>query len=154
MDIKELKSRKTFDNQKIQNGYTQFEELLALLQKRSLGEKSIQCINSEIDTINSIRVSNNELRKQVRKSQAKMLLVLKKEDEIVPKNHYRNLWMALGMTVFGVPLGVTFGASIENMGFIGIGMPIGMMIGIALGTKKDKDAASAGKQLTIVLKHY
>ncbi|MFY0631097.1 MAG: hypothetical protein JXR05_12000 [Flavobacteriaceae bacterium] len=154
MKIKELKNRKTFDNEKIQNGYTQFGELLTLLRQRALLEKSIQTINTEIDLMNSIRLSDNSLRKQVRKSQTKLLQFLAKEEKIVAKNHYRNLWMILGMTAFGIPLGTAFGSIQGNMGLIGVGMPIGMVIGIAFGTKKDKDAAKSGHQLDIQLKHY
>ena len=153
MEIKELKSRKTFENEKIQNGYIQFGDLLSLINKKTLQEKSIQVINTEIDTINNIRVSSNILRKQVRKSQVKIIRFIEKSEKLVVKNHYRNLWMVLGMTAFGIPLGTAFGASQGNMGFIGIGMPIGMVIGIAVGTKKDKEAAKNGFQLQIMLKH-
>lgn len=154
MEIKELKNRKTFENEKIRNGYVQFEELISLLNERTLINKSVQEINTEIDLINNVRVSSNILRKQIRKSQAKILRIIAKEDNVVVKNHYRNLWLVLGMTAFGIPLGTAFGASQGNMGMIGIGMPIGMVIGIVVGTKKDKEAAKNGYQLNIDLKHY
>ena len=35
------------------------------------------------------------------------------------------------------------------MGFLGVGFPIGMVIGAAVGTKKDKAAAAEGKMLDV-----
>ena len=55
--------------------------------------------------------------------------------------------MVLGMSSFGLPLGVAFGASLSNMGLLGVGLPIGMVIGIAVGLKKDNQAAKEGRQL-------
>ncbi len=57
------------------------------------------------------------------------------------------------MSVFGVPLGVVFGASFGNMGFIGIGLPIGMVIGMALGVSMDKKAFEEGRQLDLEIKY-
>ncbi|MBT8322649.1 MAG: hypothetical protein KJO94_04145, partial [Eudoraea sp.] len=71
--------------------------------------------------------------------------------KIVTKNYYRNLWLALGMTVFGIPLGVAFGAAQDNMAFLGVGIPIGMAIGIGVGTAMDEQAKKKGKQLDIDL---
>jgi hypothetical protein len=67
----------------------------------------------------------------------------------VPKNHYRNVWLALGIAAFGVPLGVVFGASLGNMGYLAIGIPFGLSIGLAIGTGLDKKAADEGRQLDV-----
>ena len=75
-----------------------------------------------------------------------------KELKIVPKNYYRNLWMVLGMSAFGLPLGVAFGLSLGNIGLLAIGLPIGMAIGTLVGSKLDKKALESGKQLDIELK--
>lgn len=154
MEIKELKNRKAFDTEKIRNCYNQFVALVELLKKRALSEKSSSYINVEIDTLNNIRVSDKTLRKQVRKSQARIVQFLAKEEKIVTKNYYRNLWMALGMSAYGIPMGAAFGAALDNMGLLGVGIPLGMAFGIALGTKKDNEAANKGNQLAIDLKHY
>jgi hypothetical protein len=34
--------------------------------------------------------------------------------------------MVLGMSAFGIPMGVAFGLSMGNIGLLGIGLPIGM----------------------------
>ena len=73
--------------------------------------------------------------------------------KIVPINHYRNLWMVIGMSAFGLPLGVAYGTSIGNIGMMAIGLPIGMVIGIAIGTNMDKKALADGRQLSIEIKN-
>ena len=71
---------------------------------------------------------------------------------MVPKNYYRNMWLALGMSVFGLPIGVAFGASIGNMGLLGVGLPIGMAIGTLVGSQMDKKALKESRQLNIEIK--
>ncbi len=66
---------------------------------------------------------------------------------IVPKNAYRNRWLAIGMVVFGMPMGAAYGVSMGNMAFIGVGIPIGMVFGMAIGARMDKKAAKEGRQL-------
>ena len=53
------------------------------------------------------------------------------------------------MSAFGIPLGVAFGASLDNMAFLGIGIPIGMAIGMAVGAGMDKKAFEEGRQLNL-----
>ena len=60
--------------------------------------------------------------------------------------------MVLGMSAFGIPMGVLFGLSIGNMGMLGIGLPIGMAIGVGLGSSMDKKAYNEGRQLDFVVK--
>lgn len=35
----------------------------------------------------------------------RILKLIEKELKLVPKNSYRNRWMAIGMSAFGVPIG-------------------------------------------------
>ena len=72
---------------------------------------------------------------------------LEKEHKLVPKNYYRNLWLPLGMSAFGLPIGVAFGLLVDNIALLSIGLPIGLAIGVALGISLDQKAAKAGKQL-------
>jgi hypothetical protein len=78
-----------------------------------------------------------------------LLSHLEKQHGIVPPGHYRNQWMAIGMSVFGLPIGVAFSLSQENFAFVGIGLPLGMAIGMAVGAGKDNQAKAAGLQLEI-----
>jgi hypothetical protein len=61
--------------------------------------------------------------------------------------------MAIGMSAFGIPLGVAFGTSLGNMGLLGIGIPIGMVIGMAIGSGMDKKAFEEGRQLDLEMKY-
>jgi len=153
MEIKKLKKRPPFEqDKKLIRAFAQFEKLLTELKKKKLTDEIVKSINNEIDQINSVSHSEKELRKQVRKAQSSILKLIEKELELVTKNHYRNTWLAVGMTAFGLPLGVVFGASIGNMGFLGIGLPIGMVIGMAVGSDMDKKAYESGRQLDLEIK--
>ena len=154
MEIKELKQRpEILEDTKSKEAALQFEKLLNELRNRELPDKIISSINSDVDKINSIVDSGKVFRKMVRQKQAEIIKQLEKEQKIVPKNHYRNIWMALGMAVFGVPLGVVFGMSLDNMAFLGIGLPIGLVIGLGVGAEMDKKAFREGRQLDIEIKN-
>jgi hypothetical protein len=49
-------------------------------------------------------------------------------------------------------LGVAVGLSLGNMGMIGLGFPIGMAVGIGVGSKMDKKAFEEGRQLDLEIK--
>ena len=154
MEINELKKRDGIDsNKKLTDLYVQFGKLLSELRKRDLPDKVVQSINTNIDLINPALETAEQWRKQLRKTQSDILRLIEKELKLVPKNHYRNIWMALGIAAFGVPLGVVFGASLGNMGFMGIGIAIGIPVGLVIGTGLDKKAAEEGRQLDVEINH-
>lgn len=154
MEIKELKKRPSIEqNKKLIGNYAQFDKLLTELKKKKLPKEIVNSINNGIDQINSVSESEKELGKQIRESQSSILKLIEKELKIVTKNHYRNTWLAVGMAVFGIPLGVAFGASLGNMAFLGIGLPIGMAIGIAVGSGMDKKAFEEGRQIDLEIKY-
>lgn len=125
-----------------------FQNLIQALSNHEISESVLQSINIEIDKVNHAQ-SESVLAQQLQKSYRNILKTAEKELNLVAKDHYRNMWMALGMTVFGIPFGVAFGAALNNYAFIGIGLPIGFAIGIAIGSKKDKEAQEQGRQLNI-----
>jgi predicted RND superfamily exporter protein len=154
MNIIELKERQNIsDDIKLNRIYVQFGELLKELAKKDLPLKIIDSINQDIEEINSTSLTNNELIKLVKLKQTKIIKIVEKELKIVPKNYYRNLWLALGLSVFGLPIGVALGLSIGNMGLLGMGLPIGMVIGIVVGTGMDKKASEEGRQLDVEIKY-
>lgn len=53
------------------------------------------------------------------------------------------------MAVFGLPIGIIIGFALDNMAFLGIGLPMGLAVGIAIGTGMDKKAQEEGRQLDI-----
>jgi hypothetical protein len=123
------------------------------LSRKELPNEIVQSVNSGIAGINSFAGSEKELSKLIKGTQTKTLKLLEKELKFVVKNHYRNTWLAIGMSVFGIPLGVVLGASMGNMGLLGIGIPIGLAIGMAVGANMDMKAMEEGKQLDIELKY-
>ena len=150
MKLKELNRNKNIESDlKLNKVFVKYENLINELNTRELPEEIVNTINDGTETINSSAVSGKELRRLIRETQLKILKVLEKELKLVAKNHYRNLWLALGMSVFGIPLGVAFGGGSGNMSFIGTGMPIGMVIGIVIGSTMDKKAFENGRQLNV-----
>jgi hypothetical protein len=154
MKINELNQKPDIDkNVKLKETYIQFEKLLIELRKKELPDGLVVSINKDIEDLNSISSSGNELRKIVKKKQTRIIKILEKELKLVPKNYYRNFWFVFGMSAFGIPIGVAFGSSLGNMGLLGIGLPIGMVIGIAVGTVMDKKAFKEGRQIDIEIKY-
>ena len=139
-------------NIKIANSIKQFNSLIKLINDKNLTLNVIKKINDDITELNSSQVMGTALSHLIKKKQNKIIKLTEKELKIVPKNYYRNLWMVLGMSAFGLPLGVAFGLSLGNIGLLAIGLPIGMAIGTLVGSKLDKKALESGKQLDIELK--
>jgi hypothetical protein len=154
MNIKELKNREDISNDfKMNRMYSQFSALLNELKKKELSQDIYNLINESVDILNLSTLNGSQLSKILKQKQTAILKQVEKEHKIVPINHYRNLWMVLGMSAFGVPIGVAFGLSIGNIGLLAIGLPIGMGIGIAVGMSMDKKAMNEGRQLNIVIKN-
>jgi hypothetical protein len=133
---------------RLQKRVLKFQELIKALSDHEISEAGLQSINDEIEKANQAQ-SESALAQQLQKSHKNILKTAEKKLKLVAKDHYRNMWMALGMTVFGIPFGVAFGTALNNYAFIGIGLPIGLAIGIAIGSKKDKEAQEQGRQLNI-----
>ncbi len=139
-------------SKKLKYKYDEFGLLIDLLSLRDLPSELVSSMNQYIERINSLSGTNKELLKQVRSAELTILKLIEKEKKLVPKNTYRTRWMAIGMSVFGVPIGIAFGASLGNMAFLAIGIPLGMAIGIGLGTGMDKKALEEGRQLDIEIR--
>ena len=150
----ELKERQNIsDNINLSKIYVQLAELLKELKKKQLPHKIIESVNQDIEEINSKSLTDNELMKLVKQKQTRIIKLVEKELKIVPKNYYRNLWLVVGMSAFGLPIGVVFGLSIGNMGLLALGLPIGMAIGIVVGSGMDKKASVEGRQLDVEIKY-
>lgn len=148
--ISDLKRRPGIEsNSKLQKTLLQLEKLLAELEQQELNHTLVTSINKEIVALNSIPTSDKNLRKQIIKGQTNIIKIAEKELKLVPKNYYRNLWLAIGMAVFGLPIGIIIGVALDNMAFLGIGLPMGLAVGIAIGTGMDKKAQEEGRQLDI-----
>ncbi len=154
MKINELNQKTDNEkNVKLKKVYIQFEKLLFELRKKDLPDGLVMSINNDIEELNSTFASGDELRKIINKIQTKMIKILEKEVKLVPKNYYSNLWLAIGMASFGVPIGVAFGTIFGNMAYLGIGLPIGLAIGFLVGYEMDKKAYEEGRQLDVEIKY-
>jgi len=154
MNIIRLKERQDISGDiKLNGTYSQFREFLSELEKKQLSQNIVDTINAGVTMLNTSLLSNDAFRKQVKQTQTTILKQVEKELKIVPKNYYRNLWMLLGFTAFGLPIGTVFGLSMGNMGLMSIGLPIGLAIGAAVGSSMDKKALEEGRQLNLELKY-
>ena len=152
-ELKELNTiQNTNNDKKLRCKFNFLEKLIMELKKRDIPYNIVKIINQYIDEINSFSGSSKDLRKKMYKAKTKILNLLEKELKLVPKNAYRRKWMVLGMSIFGVPMGAAFGASLGNMAFLGIGIAVGMGIGIAIGAEMDKKAMEEGRQLDLEIK--
>ncbi|GHB23896.1 hypothetical protein [Mongoliitalea lutea] len=153
MEIKDINDfSKSWSDEKPAKVYMQFVELLSELKARDLPDHLISFINLSVDKINASTTEGIQLIKLIKQEQNLILKQLEKKMKIVPINYYRNLWLVLGMTVYGLPLGVSIGISIGNIALLGIGLPIGMVIGMAVGLSLDKKALQEGRQLSFEVK--
>jgi hypothetical protein len=135
------------ENLKAQKAYVKFAELLKELKSKDLPTETVILVNAELDKLNLIFSTDKKFFRLIKDKENKILRLIENKHKIVPINYYRNLWMLLGMSSFGIPLGVVFGFSIGNLALLGIGIPIGMAIGIGFGTYLDKKANEEGRQL-------
>lgn len=123
-----------------------FNELWEELNEHELPIEVSSFVNREVDHLNSL-TDKNKVFKHLGKSQSAILKRVKEEMGLIPSNYYRNMWIGLGIAVFGVPLGVVFGVIFKNMAFIGMGLPIGIAVGIGIGVSMDAKSKADGIQL-------
>ncbi len=149
MEIESLRNRPEITtDEKLSKKYGSFRNLLAELESRDIPSHIIGEINEKVSTVNAFQGPAKGLRRVLRKEKDSIVKLLEKELKIVPKGYYRNMWMAIGMSAFGVAMGTAFGAALDNMAFLGLGIPIGMSIGMAIGAGMDEKAAKEGRQLS------
>jgi hypothetical protein len=154
MKIENLNDRPDFDeNSQLGKKYAQFQKLIFELSNKALNDDVVLVINNNINSINSISNLDIQFSKRLKSAQSKILKVIEKQHKLATKNHYRNIWLALGVGAIGVPIGVIIGSITGNMAFIGIGIPIGFGIGIAIGTMMDNKLKDQGKQLDLEIKY-
>ena len=156
MVINELKKKDGIsENLRLSRIFIQFNELLKQLKQKQLPHRIIETLNQDIEELNSTPLTGNDLRKLIKRKQTKILKVLEKDLKIVPKDYYRNLWLAVGTSTFGIPIGMAFSSIFANnlASFIVVGLPVGLVIGMSLGSSMDKKAYNEGRQLDIYIKY-
>lgn len=149
MEIRNPEKPTTSISEKLEKRFANFEELTKELNKRKIPDQLAEELNSEIDKLNSISNSAKEKPRKMTQTYGRIIRKVQKELGLVPKNYHRNMWMGIGMAAFGIPMGVSFGLSLDNMAYLGIGLPIGLAIGLAVGSAMDEKAKKDGKQLDL-----
>src|SRR5690606_1436990 len=152
MNITTLKKRFIAADTPLYNMYMQLNQFLVELNNKKIPDSIVNQINKEVEEINNITNSDG-LQKLVKQKQSILVRLLEKELKMVTINYYRNLWIALGMAAFGIPLGVAFGASLGNFALFALGVPIGLAIGLGVGMQLDIKALKEGRQLAVEMKH-
>jgi hypothetical protein len=141
------------ENVKAGNLYQQLGMLLKALEEMKVASDTVDLIDQEIEALNSISHPDKNFVKAIKEKENRIIRLVEKRHKVVPKNYYRKLWMILGMSAFGIPMGVAFGISLGNLGLLGIGLPIGMAVGVGVGSMMDKKAFSEGRQLDFEVRH-
>ncbi len=149
MNIKPIILSPTADilEPKLTKRFTSLSNLIFAAGKHSLSDTLVTYFNREIELISQFPGSSEETTIKLGQVQKDFLEKLEKEQQLVPKNHYRKKWLPIGMVTFGLPLGVAFGLLVENMAYISLGLPIGLAIGTFFGVFLDQKAEKQGRQL-------
>ena len=149
--MKPLKRRSDLESsEKLSKKYDEFDSLMNELNDHQLPNDVILQINTQVDELNNFIGDEKGVLKKLRKSTTSILNVVRKELNLVTKRYYQNLWMVLGMSMFGIPFGMVLGFSVDNFGLFGAGLPMGMGIGIIIGNRMDTKAQNEGRQLSHV----
>ncbi|WBL21344.1 hypothetical protein [Zunongwangia sp. HRR-M8] len=148
MELKRIKPRADIaQNKKSYKTFSQFMGFTEVIKQHELTDPVIEKLNVEIDKVNEAPIK--KLKNQIKKSQLKMLQIIEKDLKLVPKNYYQNTWIAIGISAIGIPLGTVFGLVLDNMAYLGLGIPIGLAIGFAIGSQKDKKAKEENRQMNM-----
>jgi hypothetical protein len=149
MDLQSLKNRSLPGNNSLVKENKFLGELIHELNYRELPPEVVVVMNTEIVRLNTLADDHKRLRAGMRAVKRKLLKSALDDLELVPKNYYRNMWLALGMSVIGLPLGALFSVLQDNYSFISFGFLIGMVLGLAIGTEMDKRALEDNRQLQL-----
>jgi hypothetical protein len=145
--LKERNDLKSNIDPKASQFYGKFTELVNTIRSKNLPQNSMEWLDQEIEDLNKLADNDLNLVRIILKKKNRVLKLVQQKHQLVPKNYYKKLWLILGMSAFGIPMGVAFGISIGNLGLLGIGIPIGLALGIGVGINLDNKAEKEGKQL-------
>jgi hypothetical protein len=156
MTIEKLERRRKIEaNRKLVKAYNKMQKLVDALNKKELSSEVIGHVNDRINLINSFKGGEKDLIGTIRSSYSQILQLIEEKLEFVTKHHYRSLWMVYGMLA-GLVFSTVF-TSIDFMGIggsTGIGLSMGMLIGIVIGTNLDQKAEKEGRQLELIAEEY
>lgn len=138
-------SRRVDIDPKTQKRISRLSFVIDELNKKHLPVETVRILNDTISTLLDMNPRTPQYPKALNKVLNKVLEIVREKHQIVTKNYYRNLWMPIGMSAFGLPIGVALSVAVDNFAFIGSMLPIGLVIGMAYGSQLDKKAADENK---------
>lgn len=147
MFVKLIERAETQQKKNWQETQTKYENLLNQLQTKELTSSFIDFVDEEINKLNQSELIAKKYFRMMESSRRRIINKMVQDLKLYPKQYHQNMWLALGMSVFGIPIGMLMSIVLDSMAFIGIGLPLGLSIGIFVGQAKDKKAKSEGKQI-------
>ena len=156
MTIERLQRRNGIEeNKKLNKNYDKMQGLIVTLDKRDLPSNELTSINEHIVLINSFDGTEKELIKILKKTYTNVLDFINEKLELVPKHHFRALWIlyaSLAAVVLST-VSTAFGSiSIGNLASVFI--LFGILIGILVGSYLDSRAEKEGRQIELEVKGY
>ncbi len=138
------------NSQKIKDKENQINDLLSeILNRNIIDAETHKFIEDFVNESKTIENQENLYFKELNAFEKKLLKEIERKYKLVKKDYYKNLWTVLGMATFGPLISGLFGSIFKNMAFLGIGFPVGLLIGRQLGSYMDKKAAEENRQLNI-----
>ncbi len=153
--VKLRRYEQKMNSPKLNEVYKQFNAYINELNSWSFPDDTISAVNREIEELNAAPTNDASMRVAIQKKLTTISRLIEKKHKVVPMNYYRTLWTNRGMTVFGIPMSIVMGVIGMHVGYIAlfiVGMPLGMFMGFAFGSSKDKNAMREGRQLNVSLK--
>lgn len=125
--------------------YQDFIHILTSLEKKDLTETEIHSIETELDALNLDSAPTNKKR-HFSKAIKQFKKYLKNTFSLLTKEHYTNIYIALG-SLFGVAFGIVFLSNSDRSLGIPLGISIGALIGLIIGSNLDSKAEASGKMI-------
>ena len=98
--LKELEN--AINNPRLIKAYNKVHYLIEALSTKEIPSEVLNSINEAIKFLNSFSGTEKEITKAFNKKYKNILTLVKKELRFVPKNHYKTLWMVMGMYIWCV----------------------------------------------------
>lgn len=141
--------RSTDSDPKVQKLVSKLITVIEELNKKEMPDDTIHLLNAKLETLLNIAPQNGGYVKAIKSTMHQMLETVREKHQIITKNYYRNYWMPLGMCIFGVPIGCSFGLMADNMALMGTMLPVGLVLGMAYGSYLDKQAIAANRVIDL-----
>lgn len=93
------------------------------------------------DTLQTVKDNTpKKMSNAIYKCYSELIKICYSDYTLVTKGYYRSLWLALGMSVIGVPLGALVYMLSKEIIYLSVFIPMGMLFGMAIGSSLDKKA--------------